>query len=181
MVDDSSKRIWWRRFLDQATSLQKLLIALGGIATAILAIGALVIAVGNLVDDSDDTERSRSGGAGALGDLDGTTVHSDTAEADALIAGLLSVAAGDTRTVHLDVKVLADASQPALDSADIWVYFNCSPGPCSKARLQFPRNEAVETNPLGLDLTGSWEVRLARGVDFQSKELDIQLQRTSGS
>lgn len=181
MVGHESKGIRWRRFLDQATIVQKLLIALGGIAGAVLAIGALVVAVGNLVDDSDDTNRSKSGGAGALADLDGTTIRSNTAQADALISGLVSVAASDPRTAHLDVKVLADASQPALDHADIWVYFNCSPGPCSKARLQFPRNEAVETNPLGLDLTGSWEIRLARGVDFQSKELDIQLQRTSGS
>jgi hypothetical protein len=180
MVGDASNETWWRRFLDQATSVQKLLIALGGIATAVLAIGALVVAVGNLVDD-DDTDRSKPVGVGALADLDGTTIRSKTAEADELIAGLLAVAASESKTVHLGLKVLADASQPALDSADIKVYFNCSPGPCSRARLQFPRNEGVETNPLGFDLTGTWEVRLARGIDFQSTELDITLQRTSGS
>lgn len=180
MVGHESKGIRWRRFLDQATIVQKLLIAFGGIAGAVLAILALIVAVGDLIDNGDNTDRSKSSGVAALAELDGATIRSNTPEADALIIGLLA-AAGGSRTVDLGVKVLADPSQPILNNADILVYFNCSPGPCSKARLQFPRNEAVETNPLGFDLTGSWEVRLARGVDFQSKELDIQLQRTSGS
>ncbi len=179
MTDPARTPLWRRRFLDQATTAQKLLLAVGGIATAILAIGALVLAVGDRLDNDDDSADSPSGGLPSLVSLDGETIESRTEEGDALITGLLAVAEREPRTVHLGVKVLADDSQPALNSADIWVYFNCSPGSCGKARLQFPRNDAVVTNPLGFDLTGWWEVALARGVDYQSAELDIVLVRTA--
>lgn len=180
-VDDRSSRIWWRRFLDQATNAQKLLLALGGIAGAVLAIGALTLAIGDLLGDDGGSGVSGSGDVPSLASLDGTTITSNSDEADALIAGLLEVAGTESRTVTLDVKVLAHESQPALNSADIWVYFNCASGPCSKARLQFPRVEAIETNPLGFDLTGTWEVSLARGLDFASRELDIELVRTAAA
>jgi hypothetical protein len=168
MAEEESRRFWWRRFLDQATVPQKLLLSLGAIAGALVAIGTLVIAVGDRLGDDDD-------GSDSIESLSGTTVESKTDDADQLIRGLLAAAGSDSKTVLLDVKVLADPSQPTLNSADIHVYFNCDTGDCSRARLQFPEGLPVTTNPLGLDLEGSWAVTLASGLDFDSTQLDIQL------
>ena len=100
----------WQRFLAGKTSLQLFVIALGALAGALLAIGAVVSATVRIVDGDDDT---------SVGAADGEvqTIESQSAEADDLVQFLLD---HDGRPVQLDHKVIAEPGP-----SDVSLQYDC--------------------------------------------------------
>ena len=95
-MDGGRHPIWLRRFLYQGTTWQKLLLAFGAVAGALLAIGALAVSLNRLVDGDNGPTRSEpattSSSAGAPTFRRADPLKSETADVDELVA-LLTLAA----------------------------------------------------------------------------------------
>ena len=149
----------WQRFLAGKTSLQLFVIALGALAGAFLAIGAVVSATVRLVDGDDHA---------GVGPADGRVqrIESQSAEADELVQFLLD---HDGGPVQLDHQVIA---QPG--PSDVSLQYDCDrPSGCAVVRLQAPDSIPAEI-PGGLWFQGCYGVT-KDGAGYGAQPLDIAL------
>ncbi len=180
MVDDRHPT-WLRRFLDQGTTWQKLLLAFGAIAGALLAIGSLAVAINKLVggDDrptsSELATTSNSGGAQMFGTAD--PLRSETADVNRLVA-LLTLAARtyaaepnspDSR-VTLDFRVDAEPQ----DSGRIKLNYGCPNEPPCEAQLQAWEPTMFEVNQGATLFKGVYIVRIQRGQPDRNIEFGLR-------
>lgn len=158
----------WQLFLDSKTSPQRLLVALAGMVTAVVAIAAAVVTLtGWFAADGDRPGRSSP--------PPGSVVESGTAQADDLVRRLLAADHGDP--IALDLTVLA--LQGATIESHLALWYNCEPGAvvgdgaCNKVRLEFPSDtQPPRTKPLGWRFRGRYRVDVRNGVDYGT-DLDI--------
>ncbi len=149
-----------QRLLDNKTGPQRLLISLGALAAAFIAIGGVVTAVVRVFDDDG------SGGA----DLDrapGETqrIENRTEEANRFVADLLD---HDGGVVALDHQVIAENV-----AADVHLLYNCNDaGVCNMVRIQ--DHDVVGEEPDGLWLKGCFAVT-QDGNGYGAESLDIVL------
>lgn len=158
-------------FLDQKTGAQRLVLALGAIAGALLAIAALVVAVVRWT--GDDAGRKVSS------NVDGATISSGTPAADEFVRYLLSVAG--VSPVDLDVKVAGQFGE----GGHVPLFYACDgsgvigKGPCSRVRLEQPSDIPISINPSGWWFQGCYQVTRRNGAGFGSEPLDIAFQRVN--
>ena len=156
-VDGDRHPIWLRRFLDQGTTWQKLLLAFGAIAGALLAIGALAAALNRLVDGDDGPTRSEpattssSDGASTFRRAD--PLKSETADVDELVA-LLTLAAD------------AYAAEPNSPDSRVVLDFHVDAEPQDSGRIKLnygcPNDPPCEAASAGV---GTHDVRRQSGCD----------------
>jgi hypothetical protein len=149
----------WRRFLTGKTSPQLFLIALGALSAALLAIGAVVVAVVRFVDGHDD--------AGVGSANDGVQrIESQSDAADEFVQFLID---HDGRPVQLDHQVIA---QPG--PADVSLQYNCDqPTGCNVVRLQAVDDSASEIAG-GRWFQGCFGV-VKDGAGYGAQPLDLEL------
>lgn len=180
MVDDRHP-IWLRRFLDQGTTWQKLLLAFGAIAGALLAIGGLAVAINSLVDGDDrptgsgTATNSTSGGARIFRMAD--PLKNETADVNELVA-LLTLAARayaaepnspDSR-VTLDFHVDAEPQ----GSERIKLNYGCPNEPPCEAALQAWEPTMFEVNQGATLFKGVYIVRIQLGQPDRNIEFGLR-------
>jgi hypothetical protein len=171
--DPPAKSSPWEGFLAKKTPWQRWLLAIGGVAGAVVSIGTVVITLAGWLGGSDDgggDERVRSAAAFA-----GRTIESGTDEGDDLVR--LLVAADGGEPVALDLTVLSPEGRPIDPYLPLW--YNCAPGAvvgsgvCNLVRLEFPGDIPVQTlNPLGWRFQGNYRVTVRNGHGYGT-DLDI--------
>jgi hypothetical protein len=150
-----------------ATTPQKLLTTLGGAATALLAIGAVIAALWAWVLPALAPSAPNAGAPASA--TDGSTViRNQSAEADGLVRLLLTAARG--RPVQLDHKVYAPNTNP-----EYTLEYNCRNGVCAQVRLE-PDRTIFETFGEALWLKGCFRVT-QKGAGFGAGLLDLGLFR----
>jgi hypothetical protein len=158
-AEGEGEQTTWQRFLAGKTSLQLFVIALGALAGALLAIGAVVSATVRIVDGDDDT---------GVGAADGQVqrIESQSAEASEFVQFLLD---HDGRPVQLDHEVVAERGP-----SDVSLQYDCDrPSGCSVVRLQAPDSIPAEI-PGGLWFQGCYGVT-KDGAGYGAQPLDIEL------
>lgn len=151
------RRSAWEAFLREKTTAQRFILAVGGIAGAILSIVGVATALTNFLDSRS---RSESGEV---------VVENQSREADDLVRMLL--AASDAKPLVLDHKVIAPRG-----NADVALEYDCTAATgCSTVRLQDPQVKAgVLVN--GLWFKGCWSAHMD-GNGYATQALDIELTR----
>lgn len=180
-MDGDRHPIWLRRFLDQGTTWQKLLLAFGAIAGALLAIGALAAALNRLVDSDDGPTRSEpattSSSDGAPTFRRADPLKSETADVDELVA-LLTLAADayaaepnspDSRVV-LDFHVDAEPQ----DSGRIKLNYGCPNDPPCEAALQAWAPTMFDVNQGATLFEGVYTVRVQQGQPDRNIEFGLR-------
>jgi hypothetical protein len=151
---------WVQRLLDNKTSLQRIVISLGALAAALLAIGGVVTAVVQLVGD-DSGGRSLNAAPGET-----QRIESGTGAANDFVHDLLD---HDGGVVALDHQVIAQKGP-----ADVRLQYNCTDaGVCAMTRLQ-DIVVAAGDMPDGLWFKGCFAVT-QDGVGYGAEPLDIEL------
>jgi hypothetical protein len=180
-VGDDGHPIWLRRFLDQGTTWQKLLLAFGAMAGALLAIGGLAVAINRIVDGDDGPTRfapaTTSNLGGALNFRRADPLKSETADANELVA-LLTLAARayavepnspDSR-VTLDFYVDVEPQ----DSGRIKLNYGCPNEPPCEAALQAWEPTMFEVNQGATLFKGVYIVRIQRGQPDRDIEFGLR-------
>jgi hypothetical protein len=155
--------------LGNRTGPQRLLLELGALATAVLAIGALVMAVITVVgrlgdDDDDDGGTGRSGVARAA-----ERIEPRTTEADEFVGWLLD---HEDSVVQLDHEVVGE-----LTAADARLLYACSAGGvCASTRIQDADVVGTETDD-GWWFQGCFAVaRDGRGYGVEPLDIELSAQ-----
>jgi hypothetical protein len=151
----------WQRLLDNKTGPQRLLISLGALAAALIAIGGVVTAVARVFDGDD-------GGGADLDRAPGETqrIESRTEASDRFVQELLD---HDGGVVALDHRVIAEKGP-----VDVRLRYNCTEsGVCNMVRLQDHNVEASDM-PDGLWFKGCFAVT-QDGLGYGAESLDIEL------
>jgi hypothetical protein len=149
-----------QRLLDNKTGPQRLVISLGAIAAALIAIGGVVTAVARVFD----------GDGGGSADLDRAPnetqqIETRTAAADEFVEDLLD---HDGGVVALDHRLVAEKGD-----ADVHLLYNCTDaGVCDMVRIQ--DIAVVADEPEGLWLKGCFAVT-QDGNGYGAESLDIEL------
>ena len=180
-MGDDGHPIWLRRFLDQGTTWQKLLLAFGAMAGALLAIGGLAVAINKIGDGGDGPARSQpattSNLGGALDFRRTDPLKSETADANKLVA-LFTVAARayaaepdapDSR-VTLDFYVDAEPQ----DSGRIKLNYGCPNEPPCEAALQAWEPTMFDVNQGATLFKGVYIVRIQRGQPDRNIEFGLR-------
>jgi hypothetical protein len=150
-----------QRLLDNKTGPQRLVISLGALAAALIAIGGVVTAVARVFDGD--------GGGGS--DLDrppGETqrIESRTEAADRFVSDLLD---HNGAVVALDHHLIAK-----IGPADVSLLYNCTDtGVCSSVRIQSVYDDA-DAMPDGRWFKGCYAVA-QDGNGYGADSLDIEL------
>lgn len=172
---DRPPKSTWQRFLEQKTTPQRLLLALAGIVTAVVAIGAGVVTLWAWIDAPDDRSDIGSEDVVEASELRDRDIESGTDDADELVQYLVSVAGGDP--VALDLTVRAHGEDTIGSHLALW--YNCEEGAvigdgaCNKVRLEFPADAPPPlTRPLGWRFAATYRVTIRTGVDY-GQDLDI--------
>lgn len=153
----------WQRFLGGKTTAQRLLIALGAIAGAVVAIGGLIAAVAQLVPEGGGPQVRAA-------DEDGEVqrIANQSPQADGFVKLLLS--AVDGSPLQLDHQVLA----PRGEGGSVRLEYDCAaPTGCSYTRLETGRDIPAEV-PGGIWYQGCWAVK-KDGAGYRADRLDIEL------
>jgi len=154
---------WVQRMLDNKTGPQRIVISLGALAAALIAIGGVVTAVLRVVGDDD-------GGRGRLDGVLSQTrrIESGTTAASEFVQDLLD---HDGGVVALDHQVIAEKGP-----ADVRLQYNCTDaGVCAMVRLQDVEVTAGDIVD-GLWFKGCFAVT-QDGVGYGASPLDIELRR----
>lgn len=141
-----------------------MVISLGALAAALIAIGGVVTAVVRVVGDGDD------GGRGGLDHVPSQTqrIESGTRAANEFVQDLVD---HDGGVVALDHQVIAEKGP-----ADVRLQYNCTDaGVCAMVRLQDLEVSAGDMAD-GLWFKGCFAVT-KDGVGYGASPLDIELQR----
>lgn len=173
--------IWLRRFLDQGTTWQKSLLSIGAIATAVLAIGSLALAISRLVDSDDDPTRPEPT---TTFDLDGERAFrsadpltSETADADELIALLTNAAdayAEDPNSPDARVTLDFHVDEKPQNSGRIRLNYGCSNEPPCQADLQAWEPTMFDENSGATFFRGVYIVRIQQGERDRNIELGLR-------
>lgn len=157
----AAKPSMWHRFLDGRTSGQRFVLSLGALAGALLAIGALVAAVGALVDDDDD-ERTPPGVAVTAGEQ---VVENQSEEADEFVGDLLAT---NGAPVQLNTKVLAPD-----EGSHVRLEYDCGKQTgCSFTRLEMG-SFIPDRIPGGVWYQGCYSV-VKEGAGYGAEHLDLE-------
>jgi len=149
----------WQRFLAGKTNVQRFVIALGALAGAVLAIGAVVVAAAELLD-------RRTAIGPAAGEV--RQIENQQRSADEFVRFLLH-AAGTSVPVHLDHQVLA----PRGPGGEYRLEYACDSTGCSFVRLETPA-DIPATIRGGVWYQGCWSV-VKDGAGYGADPLDIEL------
>jgi hypothetical protein len=152
----------WQRFLRGKTSPQLFVIALGALAAAVLAIGAVVASVVKVFDGDDK---------GGVGPANGKIqrIENQSTDADEFVRFLLDRDGG--KPVQLDHQVIAPRGP-----ADVSLQYNCDqPTGCSLVRVQTPDSIPAEITG-GFWLQGCYSV-VRNGAGYGAQPLDLALRR----
>jgi hypothetical protein len=169
-----SARSWWKGYVDETSRAQKVVIAVGSIATAVVAIGTAVVSLAGWFGGDDGEggggERVRPATA-----FDGRVIESGTDDGDDLVRFLIAASGGEP--VELNLTVLAPGGVAPDPYLPLW--YNCAPGAvvgsgaCNRVRLEFGSDTPVLTrNPVGWRFRGTYRVLVRNGVDYGT-DLDI--------
>jgi len=159
----TSQPAWVQRLLDNKTGPQRIVISLGALAAALIAIGGVVTALVRIVGDD-------GGGRGGLERVPSQTtrIESGTTAANDFVQDLLD---HDGGVVALDHQVIAEKGP-----ADVRLQYNCTDaGVCAMVRLQDVEVAAGDMAD-GLWFKGCFAVT-QDGVGYGVGALDIELQR----
>lgn len=157
--ENEQRQSWWHRFLKGTTGPQRLVLAVGALAAAVLAIGGVVTAIVRFVDGDD----SRRVGSATEGDQ---RIENQSTEADELVGFLIE---HDDSAVQLNHQVIAPRG-----SNDVSLQYACDePTGCSVVRLQLPDSTPNEM-PNGLWFQGCYLV-VMDGAGYQADPLDLEL------
>lgn len=180
-MGDDGHPIWLRRFLDQGTTWQKLLLAFGAMAGALLAIGGLAVAINKVLDGDNRSAKSQpaniSNLGGALNFRRADPLKSETADANELVA-LLTVAARayaaepnspDSR-VTLDFYVEAEPQ----GSGRIKLNYGCPNEPPCEAALQAWEPTMFDVNQGATLFKGVYIVRIQLGQPDRNIEFGLR-------
>ena len=152
----------WQRFLDGKTSFQRLVIALGALAGAVLTIAAVVGGVAKILDERV-TVRPADGEVQKIQNREKT--------ADDLVRFLLK-AAKDRAPVQLDHQVMA----PRGPGGEFRLEYNCKDaGLCNFVRLETP-SDIPDTIRDGVWYRGCWSVT-QDGAGYAADHLDLELRK----
>ena len=173
------------RVLNEKTVWQKVLIAVGSIATAITAMAGVVALVLPLFRPAPESGAvtpapvpaasrldSAVPAAGAVTSGGVTVIQTQSAEADALVKNLIATAG--RAPVLLDHQIMGKPGP-----ANVTLYYGCGPnGACSMTRIEVARLEgmAVLTGDTGVWLRGCFSVTLD-GFGYAADHLDIELRK----
>jgi hypothetical protein len=174
------------RVLNEKTVWQKVLIAVGSIATAITAVAGVVALALPLFRPAPETGASvtpapvpaasridsavPAGGAVTSGGV--TVIQTQSAEADALVKNLIATAG--RAPVLLDHQIMGRPGP-----ANVTLYYGCGTnGACSMTRIEVAALEgmAVLTGDTGVWLRGCFSVTLD-GFGYAADHLDIELRK----
>jgi hypothetical protein len=168
----------WEHILGQTTTTQRLIVAISSIATAVVAVGTIVIFVVRWLDDDDDRGDDAAQDATEFAAANETaTVRSGTAGAAALVTYLLSVSGGDP--VMLDIQIPEREGDGHLP-----LYYECDDsgtigqGTCSFVRLEQGFDIPQRINPEGWWLRGCYLVA-QDGAGYRAEHLDLELRRVN--
>jgi hypothetical protein len=156
-----------QRLLDNKTGPQRLVISLGAIAAALIAIGGVVTAVARVFDGA-------GGGGSDLDRAPGETqrIESRTAAANEFVEDLLD---HDGGVVALDHRLVAE-----IGPADVSLLYNCTDaGVCSKVRIQSVYDDADAMSD-GRWFKGCYAVA-QDGNGYGAESLDIELRYQSAA
>jgi hypothetical protein len=174
------------RVFDEKAIWQKVLIAIGSVATAITAVAGVVVLIlplfrpapeaGASVTPAPVPAASRSesavppGGAVTSGGV--TVIQTQSAEADELVKNLIATAG--RAPVVLDHQIMGKPGP-----ANVTLYYGCGAnGACSMTRIEVAALEgmAVLTGDTGVWLRGCFSVTLD-GFGYAADHLDIELRK----
>ncbi len=154
------KQSFWAQFLQGKTSAQRFVIALGALAAALLAIGAVVTTIVRLVDSDDD----RSVGP-ANGEVQ--RIENQSADADDLVRLLLDHDGGPPLALNHQIM-----GQPG--PGDVSLQYDCGAATgCSTVRIQ-DGQVTFASIAGGIWFTGCYGV-VRDGAGYAAQGLDIEL------
>jgi hypothetical protein len=178
-MGDDGHPIWLRKFLDQSTTWQKLLLAVGAMAGALLAIGGLAVAINSAFGDRGDATRSATtsnvGGAHIFRRIE--SVKGETADANELVALLTSAAGAYAREPNSpDSRITLDFHVDAepQDSGRIKLPYMCSNEPPCEAALQAWEPTMFDVNQGATLFKGVYIVRIQRGEADRNIEFGLR-------
>lgn len=155
----AARQSTWHRFLDGKTSGQRLVLALGALAGALLAIGGLVAAVTALV--GDDTPP----GSTTSTSTDPTVVENQSKKADEFVRDLLAT---NGAPVQLDARVLAPD-----EGSHVRLEYDCDKATgCSFTRLEIG-SFIADRIPGGVWFQGCYSV-VKEGAGYGADHLDLE-------
>ena len=172
------KRSRWQRFLDGKTVPQKLIVAIGALAAASIAIGTIVVAAINWLDNGDRERPTAAIDSGVfVGDGDEPFVlHSGTPDADRFVQfGIAAARRGDPFELNVQIpEALFD------NGSHVRLFYACDDsgvigdGPCSFVRLEQGSTTPIELDPVGWWLRGCY-LLVQDGAGYQADHLDFEL------
>jgi len=155
----AARQSMWHRFLDGKTSGQRLVVALGALAGALLAIGGLVAAVSALVGDDTPPGGTTSTPPGV------SVVENQSEEADGFVRDLLAT---NGAPVQLNTKVLAPD-----EGSHVRLEYDCEkPTGCSSTRLEMG-SFIPDRIPGGVWYQGCYSV-VKEGAGYGADHLDLE-------
>jgi hypothetical protein len=155
-----------RRLLNQTTTWQKVVLAVGAIAGLVTSVAGVVALVLPMVGGS-----SAGGALGSTAPTDAVTISSQTAATDRFVRELLDAAAAP-RPVALDHHLMGQSV-----ASDVLLYYNCgSTGSCAMTRVQVVDTYGMSTMPGGIWVRGCFSVT-RDGLGYGADPLDIELRK----
>lgn len=169
-MDESGQPIWLRRFLDQGTTWQKLLLAIGAIAGALLAVGGLAVSINQLVDGDGQANRLGSPSAPAVDDdrifVRAEPLASESADVDGLVALLLVASeayAADQNDPEARVALQFSVDSEPANSGRITLGYRCPNEPPCVVDLQAWEPTQFDVTRGATFFEGVYVVRVQRG------------------
>jgi hypothetical protein len=148
---------WWSRFLAGSTTGQRLVRAVGALATALLATAALAAGVVRVIGAAADAGPSLGGPP---------TVATQTESADGFVRFLL---ANEQKTVQLDTRVTGEPGP-----AHVSLHYDCAKRTgCSLVRVE-SNDDSFDRVEGGVWIQGCYLV-VREGNGYGAEHLDIEL------
>jgi hypothetical protein len=173
------KKTWWHRFLDGKTVPQKLIVAIGALAGASIAIGTIVVTAINWLDNGDRDRRTTATDVGVFAGESGDepfVMHSGTTDADRFVQfGIAAARRGDPFDLNVQIpEALFD------NGSHLRLFYACDDsgvvgnGPCSFVRLEQGTSTPIALDPVGWWLRGCY-LLVQDGAGYQAEHLDFEL------
>ena len=174
------KKSRWQRFLDGKTTPQKLIVAIGALAAASIAVGTIVVAAINWLDigggDRRTTATDSGEFAGESGDDEPFVLHSGTPDAGRFVQfGIAAARQGDPFELNVQIpEALFD------NGSHLRLFYACDDsgvigdGPCSFVRLEQGTSTPIALDPVGWWLRGCY-LLVQDGAGYQADHLDFEL------